>query len=237
MRTAAVILGICLVVCAAILAFTWRGNIHAAQTLKVTGSAQMDLVSDLGRLTCTLHAQAPVAEDAFAQLETQLPIVRRYLEQRGVPDTAIETFPVNSWRVEQFDENGRPTGKILAYNYDQRLRIEIDDVHLVKDLSLELAGLVKEGVQIQVQQPEFLYTKLADVKIEVQALAAADAHARAREIAAASGAKLGPITEARMGVLQITPRHSTMVSDYGINDNSSIDKQITAVVHARFAIE
>ena len=41
----------------------------------------------------------------------------------------------------------------------------------------------------------------------------------------------------RNNVLQVTPRHSTVVSDYGLNDNSSIAKQIIAVVHASFAIE
>jgi hypothetical protein len=39
-----------------------------------------------------------------------------------------------------------------------------------------------------------------------------------------------------MGVFQITPRYSTEVSDYGINDVSSVDKDITAVVRVTFAI-
>jgi hypothetical protein len=40
-----------------------------------------------------------------------------------------------------------------------------------------------------------------------------------------------------MGVIQITPFNSTMVTDYGINDVSSIDKEITAVVSASFEID
>ena len=42
---------------------------------------------------------------------------------------------------------------------------------------------------------------------------------------------------ARMGVLQITPKFSNAVSDYGINDLSSIDKEIVGVVNASFQIE
>ncbi len=41
---------------------------------------------------------------------------------------------------------------------------------------------------------------------------------------------------ARVGVLQITPVHSVNVSDYGINDLSSIEKKITGVVNATFRI-
>lgn len=40
-----------------------------------------------------------------------------------------------------------------------------------------------------------------------------------------------------MGVFQITPLYSTEVSDYGINDTTSIDKEITAVVNCEFIIK
>jgi hypothetical protein len=60
---------------------------------------------------------------------------------------------------------------------------------------------------------------------------------RAEKIASSTGRKLGPMTNARMGVLQITPKLSNQVSNYGINDLSSIDKTITAVVNASFVIE
>jgi len=40
-----------------------------------------------------------------------------------------------------------------------------------------------------------------------------------------------------MGVFQITPRYSTMVDDYGINDTSSRLKDVTAVVGAEFRLK
>ena len=85
--------------------------------------------------------------------------------------------------------------------------------------------------------PEYHYSKIADLKIDVQAAAAKDAMVRANKIAEATGRSLGTMTEARMGVLQITPRLSNQVSDYGINDLSSIEKEITAVVNASFLIK
>ena len=39
-----------------------------------------------------------------------------------------------------------------------------------------------------------------------------------------------------MGVFQITPRNSTDVSDYGINDTSSREKDVTAVVTVTFGL-
>ena len=40
-----------------------------------------------------------------------------------------------------------------------------------------------------------------------------------------------------MGVMQITPADSTDVSDAGISDTTSIDKDITAVVNISFAVD
>lgn len=73
--------------------------------------------------------------------------------------------------------------------------------------------------------------------MQVQAEAAKDAMMRAKKIAEATGSTLGSIREARMGVLQITPKNSTEISDYGMNDVSAIEKDITAVVNASFDLE
>lgn len=234
---AALLLGLFVLASAAVLAVTWRGNIKVSQTLNVTGSAQMDITSDLGVLTCVLRGEAPTARGAFEALQASVPTLESFLKARNLTGDAVERQAINSWSVDEFDNNGRQTGRTLSHIYEQQFRIESPDVNLIKTLSLDLAGLVTQGVNIRVNQPEFLYLKLADVKVEVQARAAHDAMERAQRIAAASNAKIGPIREAHMGVLQVTPRHSNEISDYGINDNSSIEKQITAVVHAQFAIE
>jgi hypothetical protein len=60
---------------------------------------------------------------------------------------------------------------------------------------------------------------------------------RATQIAEKSGGRIGRIKNVRQGVFQITPRNSTEISDYGMNDVSAIDKDITAVVRVTFALE
>jgi hypothetical protein len=48
---------------------------------------------------------------------------------------------------------------------------------------------------------------------------------------------VGRVRDAKTGVFQITSRNSTDVSDSGIYDTSSIDKDITAVVSVTFGID
>jgi hypothetical protein len=69
------------------------------------------------------------------------------------------------------------------------------------------------------------------------AAAAKDAQERAKRIAESTNSSVGSVRTARMGVLQITPADSNDVSDSGMNDTSSLEKDITAVVSIGFAVD
>jgi hypothetical protein len=69
------------------------------------------------------------------------------------------------------------------------------------------------------------------------AAATKDATKRAQMIAENAGSQLGNLTYADMGVMQITPLYSNEISDYGISDTTSLEKEITAVVHCTFKIK
>ncbi|MGE5683433.1 MAG: SIMPL domain-containing protein [Bacillota bacterium] len=231
------LLSIALIICTIIIATTWRGNRRSDQTITVTGSAKKEIVSDLGFLRGTISARAVTAEAAYNGLISQKPIVVNYLKSKGFPEEKIEFYPVTNSPVFEIGIEGRPTNKIIAYVYNQRIEISSNDVEKIKAVSLDISSVVKQGVDFMVEMPEYHYTKLADLKIEIQAEAAKDAMNRAGKIAASTGRTLGPLRTARMGILQITPKFSNMISDYGVNDVSSIDKEITAVVNASFEIE
>jgi uncharacterized protein len=60
---------------------------------------------------------------------------------------------------------------------------------------------------------------------------------RAQQVASSTGSSIGSVRQARMGVMQITAADSNEVSDAGINDTSSLEKDITAVVNIGFAVD
>ena len=66
---------------------------------------------------------------------------------------------------------------------------------------------------------------------------AKDARSRAESLASNSGGKIGSLRSAKMCVFQITQPNSTGVSDMGINDTSSLAKEITAVVNVKFSVK
>ena len=48
---------------------------------------------------------------------------------------------------------------------------------------------------------------------------------------------MGALISASQGVFQITARHSTEVSSWGVYDTSTIEKTVKAVVTLEYAIE
>ncbi|MFD2245169.1 SIMPL domain-containing protein [Pontibacter ruber] len=231
------ILGISLMLSTLIFASFWSQRYKENQTITVTGSAKREITSDLGILRGTIQATAATAEEAYKSLQRQRPVVINYLKQQGFQEADINLMTINLNPVYELNNQGFPTNRVLEYNGNQMIEVKSRDVKKIKSISLDITSLVNQGISFSVMPPEYYYTKLADLKIEIQADAAKDALNRAQKIAEATGSTLGPISNARMGVLQITPVNSNMVSDYGINDVSSIEKEITAVVNASFRLD
>ncbi|HOK40981.1 MAG TPA: SIMPL domain-containing protein, partial [bacterium] len=86
-------------------------------------------------------------------------------------------------------------------------------------------------------QTQYIYTKLEDIKLEMLKLATENAKMRATQIAGIVGKKIGMPISAESGVFQIRPRYSQEISDYGISDVSSIDKEIVTTVRVKFLFE
>lgn len=232
----ALIIGIAAVIATLIIAITAANIKDNDQSITTTGSAKQVIVSDLGVLRGTISVEASSPKEAYQQLQAEKPIVLNYLKGKEFSEDSIEFQTSNTYANYQYNQNGQQIG-ISSYTTSQSISVSSTDVNKIKDVSLDISSLVEQGVNFMVNSPEYYYTKLGDIKIEIQAEAAKDAMTRGERIAAATGRKLGALRRARMGVIQITPENSNMVSDMGVNDVSSIRKEITAVVNADFSIK
>lgn len=234
---AATLLALAIITSTCILSYTWRNNVKSLQTIAVTGSAKMDIIADIGILRGSVLINASNQNDGYSLIKTQMPLVLNYLNTQGIKSTDIELMPINSYANYEYTPQGMQTGRILGYTQSQRFQLKLNDVNKIKLLSLQITDLLKQGVSLQMENPEYYYSGLSELKIQIQADAAKDAQTRAKRIAESTEQTLGAMRSAKMGVLQITPKNSNIIGDYGINDASSIEKEITAVVHANFEID
>jgi uncharacterized protein len=231
------VLTIGLLLAVVLITSTWKSIVRSQQTIAVTGSAKTNIVSDMGVLRGNITFVGNTTKDGVEKIKPQMQQLLHFLQQKGIPQNTIELLPMNQYANYETNAQGYQTGNIISYTVSQRFQFTSNNVQLIKKISLEMSQLISEGVNVQMDMPEYFYSKLADIKVSIQSLAAKDAQQRAQAMAEATGQTLGAMRSAKMGVIQITPKNSNTISDYGMNDVSSIEKEITAVVHTSFEID
>jgi len=232
-----VALAVGLVIDSAIGGWAFVKGKRGDQTITVTGSARKRIKSDLVIWRAAVSYQAPVLADAYRSLSESVPRVKSYLVGKGIPENQITISSISSQTLHSKGANGEESADISGYSLRQELGVRSNDVDKIAQIARQATELINQGILIESQAPEYHYTKLGDLKIEMLAEAAKDAKTRAEQIAKSTGSSIGSVRSARMGVLQITPADSSEVSDSGMNDTSSLDKDITAVVNIGFGVD
>lgn len=233
----AIILAIGLIIAAYMLSSTWRSVSRSNVTITVTGSASKNIRSDLAKWSGSYSRQASTLTEAYDNLKKDMEIVKQYLVNKGFETDKLIFSSVNTTTIYGKNMQGYSTDEVKGYRLSQTITLESNDVDKIDKLSRESSELILQGVNFDSYAPEFLYTKLSDLKIEMISLAAQDAKLRAEQIAQSTGDKIGDVRSSKTGVMQINAKNSTEVSDYGINDVSSLEKTITAVVNMSFSIK
>lgn len=203
--------------------------------ISVTGSAYEIVKSDSARLEFEITARQPNKQIAYTTVKEKLPVVLKYLEDKGITD--IEVKSINGYNTFKYTPNGNITNEIAFYNISQPVVIKSNDVQKIKDISVDIQTLLDKGIDINVMQPEFFYSELADLKVKLLEQATTDAKNRASAMLKATHNRPGKIQSVNMGVFQITPVDSTNVSDMGINDTTTVEKKVTAVANVVFRIK
>jgi uncharacterized protein len=230
-------LSLALVVSSFIGANAIRAWKQSDQVLVVTGSAKRPIQSDSMIWRLSVSSQQPTAPAAYQDLKRQTERVRAYLKAQQVPDEAITLSAIETYPIPEVASNGRETGQTLAYRLNQRFEIRSQEVERYTQLAQQSTELINEGIALVSEPPQYFYTQLSRLRVEMVAEAAKDAKARAEAIARSTGDQVGSVRSAETGVFQITSRNSTDVSDSGIYDTSSIEKDITAVVSVEFNMD
>ena len=205
--------------------------------IMVTGSAKQQITSDLIVWTGSFTAKSPALQDAYTKLESDKAKVMDYLLKQGVPKDKIVFSSINTNTYYIVLPSGQYTSDVDYYELNQTVTISSEEIDKVTDISRNVTELINEGIQFQSNAPQYMYTKIADMKVTMLAEATKDARKRAEMIAENAGNKLGGLKYADMGVIQIAPLYSNEVSDYGMNDTYSLEKEITAIVHCEFEIK
>ena len=226
-------IGVAVVLTAHIVSGTLKARTHNHDTISITGSARKPITSNLVRWSLTVSNEQKTASEAARRLRGQVARVRGYLVGNGIPGGAITPDVVTS------EEEVVPLPhrrRRVTFRVSQRLEVSTHKLDVVEGASVGVGQLLEQGITVSADSLAYISTELTKAKLDALTAATADARRRAEILVDGLGGKLGPMRSTSLGVYQITPRDSTDVSDYGINDTTSRDKDVNAVVTATFAV-
>ena len=226
-----IIVVLAIIISAILIITAFSGN-----TIAVTGSASEIIKSDRGSVSFNINVKSIDKREDYVILQKQLKVLEKYLADKNI--NLIEQKTINGYYNYKRDlKTGAYTNIPESYNLSQPITISSDNVELIKEISNNITGLISQGIDINVYNVSYDYSKLPELKVSLLEKASIDAKARAASMLKATNNNVGKIQSVRMGVYQITPVDSTDVSNMGINDSSTIDKKVTAVANISFKIK
>ena len=227
-------IGVAVVLTAKIFSGTIKDVRHTRDTLSVTGSARVPIDANLVRWYLSVGPQAAKPALAARLLRRQVPVVRAFLRKAGIPADEISVDVVTTdTNVIPLPHKRRRT----VYIVSQRLEVSTRQIDVVERAATGVGGLIERGIAVSAAPLQYVSTELTRAKLTALEKATAEARRRAEILVDGLGGKLGRMRSSGQGVFQVTPRDSTEVSDYGINDTSSREKDVNAVVSATFEVK
>lgn len=205
--------------------------------LSVTGYAVQPVTSDQVKWNLRVEARGESRSDAYQNLTQQYNQVKTYLTKNGLDTKELTDQPLQSNAMYQSSGNGYNTNVIVGFEMSKTLTVETGKVATVQKLAQSTETLLEQGVGLQPEAPQYQFSKLEDMKVEMLARAMQNAKTRAQRMAKSTDNNVGPLISASSGVFQITPVGSTEVADWGVNDTSTVKKDVRAVVNATFGVE
>ncbi|MBQ2219485.1 MAG: SIMPL domain-containing protein [Elusimicrobia bacterium] len=218
-----------------IAAFVWGAFFISArneQSIRVVGQGVKTITSDIIKWNMSINRTTNVAykSEGPSWIQEDLIKVKKYLASNGIEEKDILVEPVSSYA--NYGNNG-----VTGYSFSQRIEVKSDDIEKIEKMALDNKALAKQDIYLEYSNLEYFVSNLAELKAEMLAIATADAKARAEEIAKSSGNKICGLLSAKTGVFQIRKPLSMDISDYGIYNTSSKEKEIAVTVNATFKIK
>lgn len=234
-------IGAALIVSVIILSTSYTYKYRVQNTVTVTGLGETGFTSDLVVWRGYITAESHNAATGYSQLETSKNKVLDFITSRGIPAEAVDFMFVEVDKEFEsiYSGDGRYSGeRFTGYRLRQEFVVESADVEAVEAVSREISSLIAQGVQMDLCQPAYYYSKLDGLKLDLIAQATADAHERAERIAEQAGGKLGKVRNARTGVFQITGANANEEFTAGGNFNtSSRHKKASITVRLEYRIK
>lgn len=230
----AVILGGALIIAVIVGGIFYTTKSTGSNTLTVTGSAKMQVNADnvIWRSSISRSVYASELKTGYAQMSSDVKLVQAFMNNQGIPETAITITPITV-----NEEWNQDTNAPKRYTLRQNIEVKSEDVNGLTVIAKKVDILVEQGVFYQTDSVEYYYSKLNEARVNLLTDAISDAQSRAQAMAKSSGSRVGKLASASSGVVQVLSRGAIDNGEYGQYDTSKIEKDISVTVRATFKVK
>lgn len=227
---AALAISASVIISAAIFGSAWSAGRAKSEVIAVTGLAQQDFVSDLIVWRASFSRQGATVAEAYAQLRADAQQVQSFLVERGIPQGEVVISAVAiAPEYKEVQLGDRVETVFEGYKLAQSVSVESKRVDKVEQLSREISQLIDAGIILNSQPPQYYYTKLAELKLDLLSRASKDGTERATKIAENASGSLGDLLHADMGIFQITGQNSDEEYSWGGTFNTSSKRKTASI--------
>lgn len=239
----ALIVGVSIIVSCLSLAF---GLSHFrsenSHVISATGSASVDFEADVIIWKGSFTSTADTSQDAYSKIKRDSELVRQYLTDNNVTENEIVFNSVEIGRTYRsiYDQDGNYVDSELdGYQLTQSVTVTSSDLDKIEKISREISTLLDKGVELTSEAPEYYYSDLDALKLDLIDKASLNAKERIDIISRNTAAKLGKLNTSSLGVFQITAKNSGTGSySYdGAFDTSSRYKTATITVRLEYGLK
>lgn len=233
------IIGIAIILTGLIFSNAFKNRNKTNNTISVVGLGEKDFVSDLIVWSGSFMKKNPTLKDAYSELDKDRESIKTYLESKGIkPESIIfSAIEIDKEFDDVYDDSGNKIKSVFTgYRLKQNVQIESNEVDKVENISRQVSELINSGVEFDSNKPQYYYTKLTQLKIEMIAEATKDANTRAKKIAENAGSNIGKLKNADMGVFQIVAQNSSEEYSWGGSFNTA-SKRKTATITVKLDYE
>lgn len=185
----------------------------ADRVVTVKGLSETEVEADIASWRMPFRGEGESGPGALAEAEKSREAIRSFAAEGGLSAAEMSDEPY-AIRVERMFVNSPQGGQEERVRYVAvgAVRLRSENVDAIEGLASETEKLLNAGVLLGdndyaiAAKPEFLFTRLNEIKPQILKEATEAARRSAAQFAEDSGATVGDIASADQGVIRILPR-------------------------------
>lgn len=205
----------------------------ATNIATVKGLAEREVKADTSTWNASFEVSESTLPAAYATANSAQEKVVAFLMKAGFAEEEMgkQAFVVNKQDVRDSSNKLIET----SYNIIGEVVVRSNDVDKMARAAQSAGDLVGEGVILINSSPQYIFTKLNEIKPEMLGEATRNARVAAEQFAKDANAQVGNINKAEQGAFNFSARDAA--DEYGGDEKSSIYKKVRVVTTISFYLK